>query len=199
MSSFVFKVERRKSRRKIFFSLIKRSFVERRNFEENQKNVSIRISANRPSLLQAAIRSADKKEKNVVLFDLQGAANCSMFELIEHLFNKQSMLKLSHAFPNDLAQLKVFLDENCFQKSKIERVVELSDVFRQTFAEEKNENLFSLKRMAELTLQTKLNKKQQCANWSKRPLQQAMKDYAAIDVVVMIEIFDRFSQQIDDL
>jgi hypothetical protein len=45
--------------------------------------------------------------------------------------------------------------------------------------------------MTAMTLHCQLDKKQQCANWSKRPLTQSLKDYAAMDVIVMIDIYDR--------
>jgi ribonuclease D len=47
-----------------------------------------------------------------------------------------------------------------------------------------------------MTLHCQLDKKQQCANWSKRPLTQLLKDYAAMDVIVMIDIYDRLKTKI---
>jgi hypothetical protein len=50
--------------------------------------------------------------------------------------------------------------------------------------------------MTAMTLHCQLDKKQQCANWSKRPLTQSLKDYAAMDVTVMIDIYDRLKTKI---
>lgn len=52
--------------------------------------------------------------------------------------------------------------------------------------------------MTAMTLHCQLDKKQQCANWSKRPLTQVLKDYAAIDVIVMIDIYERLKSKIEE-
>ena len=51
--------------------------------------------------------------------------------------------------------------------------------------------------MTAMTLHCQLDKKLRCANWSKRPLTQSLIDYAAMDVIVMIDIYDRLKTKIE--
>ena len=160
-------------------------------------------SRTKPSLLQVAIRNEDRREKNVLLIDLQDLFETSHnnSQQIEHLitsiFNHSNAYKLSQSFYNDLLELKCSFDEQCFHQCKLEHFIELSDLFRQVYSEEKSQQIYSLQRMTARTLYVQLNKKQQCANWSKRPLTQILKDYAAIDVIFMIDIYDRLTSQTD--
>ena len=101
--------------------------------------------------------------------------------------------KLSQLLFNDLAQLKCSYDDDCFHTCKLDHVLELSQIFRCAFPHDTDQETFSLQRMTATVLHCQLNKKQQCANWSKRPMTQAMKDYAAMDVIVMIDIYERLN------
>lgn len=160
-----------------------------------------------PSLLQVAVRSKELQSKHVFLFDLQelfdrtsrhfrsSSISLPVSRLLTDLFNHPTAWKLSHSFSGDLGQLKCAYDEDCFQNSKLEHFIELSKLFRHCYPNEKAQELYSLQHMTATVLKRQLNKKHQCANWSKRPLTQVLKDYAAIDVVVMIDIYDRLREQ----
>lgn len=162
-----------------------------------------KLSRTKPSLLQVAIQNENRTEKNVLLFDLQDLfesshIHCQQIEqLIKSIFNHSNAYKLSQSFYNDLIELKCSFDEQCFHKCKLEHFIELSDLFRQVYPDEKYQQIYSLQRMTAQTLFSQLNKKLQCANWSKRPLTQALIDYAAIDVIVMIDIYDRLISKTD--
>ena len=162
-------------------------------------------SINKPSLLQVAIRDNHHRTgKNVLIFDLQELFDhsCNTIVIINHLieliFNHPYAYKLSQSLFNDLAHLKCSYDEQCFHRVKIRHVIELSDLYRQVFTDEKEQQIYGLQRMTAMTLHYQLNKKQQCANWSKRPLTQSLKDYAAIDVIVMIDIYERLKTKISE-
>ena len=166
------------------------------------------ISVSKPSLLQVAVRDQDRNDKNVLLFDLQELFDqsnihfreCStsviIHQFLQLIFNHPHASKLSQSLFNDLAHLKCSYDGHCFHTSKLPHVLELSNLFRKIFPHEKGQQIYSLQRMTAMTLHRQLNKKQQCANWSKRPLTQLLKDYAAIDVIVMIDIYDRLKTRI---
>ena len=118
--------------------------------------------------------------------------------LIELIFNHPNAYKLSQSLFNDLAYLKCSYNENCFQKCQLSHVIELSDVFRKAFPDEKEQQIYSLQRMTARTLHCQLDKKQQCANWSKRPLTQVIKRLCSYrDVIVMIDIYDRLKTKIE--
>lgn len=167
------------------------------------------ISDSKPSLLQVAIRDETYQNKNVLLFDLQELFDqsqsyfhpCPLSPLIDHLirriFNHSHAYKLSQSLFNDLAHLKCSYDEDCFHQSKLDHLIELSDLFRRVYPQEKDQPIYGLQRMTVMTLHCQLNKKQQCANWSKRPLTQSLKDYAAIDVIVMIDIYERLKRRLE--
>ncbi|CAF1043745.1 unnamed protein product [Rotaria sordida] len=162
----------------------------------------------KPSLLQVAVRSQNRNGKNVLLFDLQELfdqtnihfrkCNTSIYihNLIQLIFNHTNAYKISQSLLNDLAQLKCSYDEECFHTSKLHHCIELSDIYRKVFPNEKDQQIYSLQRMTAMTLHCQLDKKQQCANWSKRPLTQSLKDYAAMDVIVMIDIYERLKTRI---
>jgi len=166
------------------------------------------ILVSKPSLLQVAVRNQGRNGKNVLLFDLQELFDRSninfrecytsiiIHNLIELIFNHPIAYKLSQSLFNDLAHLKCSYDEDCFHRSKIDHIIELSDIYRKVFPNEKTQQIYSLQRMTAMTLHYQLDKKQRCANWSKRPLTQSLKDYAAIDVIVMIDIYDRLKTKI---
>ncbi|UJR10183.1 hypothetical protein I4U23_014398 [Adineta vaga] len=189
------------------------------NFQQNQKSRNANWHStpyqtqynsyiSKPSLLQVAVCNENRKIKNVLLFDLQELFDrsnthfreCStisfIHQLIHLIFNHPYARKLSQSIFNDLAHLKCSYDESCFHQSKLHHVMELSDIYRKVFPDEKSQQIYSLQRMTAMTLHCQLDKKQQCANWSKRPLTQALKDYAAIDVIVMIDIYDRLKTRI---
>jgi hypothetical protein len=167
-------------------------------------NRSILVS--KPSLLQVAVRDQSRTGKNVLLFDLQELFDQShpcdisliIHNLIELIFNHPNAYKLSQSLFNDLAHLKCSYDEECFHRSKLHHLIELSDLYRQVFPDEKDQKIYGLQRMTAMTLHCQLDKKQQCANWSKRPLTQSLKDYAAIDVIVMIDIYERLKRKIEE-
>ena len=166
------------------------------------------VLVSKPSLLQVAVRSRNPNIKNVLLFDLQEVfvrsnmhfRECSIsriiHQLIQLIFNHPYAFKLSQSIFNDLAHLKSSYVEHCFHRPKLLHVIELSDLYRKVFPQEKEQKIYSLQRMTAMTLHCQLDKRQQCANWSKRPLGQALKDYAAIDVIVMIDIYDRLKVRI---
>ncbi len=164
------------------------------------------ILVNKPSLLQVATRDHHRTGKNVLIFDLQEIFNhsrsCNTIVIINHLieliFNHPYAYKLSQSLFNDLAHLKCSYNEECFHRVKIQYVIELSDLYRQVFTDEKEQKIYGLQRMTAMTLHYQLDKKQQCSNWSKRPLTQALKDYAAIDVIVMIDIYERLKKKISE-
>lgn len=165
------------------------------------------ILVNRPSLLQVAIRSSSPHGKNVLLFDLQELFNRSkvhhesssiVIDLLRSLFNHSKAEKLSQSFFYDLAQLKCSYDEDCFQTAKLEHLIELSRIYRRVYSDQKAQEIYSLQRMTAVTLHFQLDKRQQCANWSKRPLSPMLKDYAAMDVIVMIDIYDRLRKKFED-
>ncbi len=116
--------------------------------------------------------------------------------LIQLIFNHPNSYKLSQSLLSDLAHLKCSYDEDCFHTTKLHHLIELSDIYRKVFPDEKHQQIYSLQRMTAMTLHCQLDKKQQCANWSKRPLTQSLKDYAAMDVIVMIDIYDRLKTRI---
>jgi hypothetical protein len=166
------------------------------------------ILVSKPSLLQVAVRNPGRNGRNVLLFDLQELFDRSnryfrdcytsliIHNLIELILNHPKACKLSQSLNNDLAHLKCSFNENCFHTSKLHHLIELSDIYRQVFPQEKYQQIYSLQRMTAMTLHCQLDKKQQCANWSKRPLTQLLKDYAAMDVIVMIDIYDRLKTKI---
>ncbi|CAF2540007.1 unnamed protein product [Rotaria sp. Silwood2] len=163
----------------------------------------------KPSLLQVAVRSRNRHGKNVLLFDLQELfdrsnihfrecnTSINVHNLMQLMFNHSNAYKISQSLLNDLAQLKCSYDEDCFHTSKLHHCIELSDIYRKVFPNEKDQQIYSLQRMTAMTLHYQLDKKQQCANWSKRPLTQSLKDYAAMDVIVMIDIYERLKTRIE--
>ena len=156
-----------------------------------------------------AIRDQTHHNKNVLLFDLQELfdqsqpyfrpcpTGSSIDHLIQLIFNHPDAYKLSQSLFNDLAHLKSSYDEDCFHHSKLDHLIELSDLYRRVFSKEKYQPIYGLQRMTAMTLHCQLDKKQQCANWSKRPLIQSLKDYAAIDVIVMIDIYERLKRRLE--
>jgi hypothetical protein len=165
------------------------------------------ILVNKPSLLQVAVRDQYRTGKNVLLFDLQELFDhfhsCNTIRIIHYLieliFNHPYAYKLSQSLFNDLAHLKCSYDNECFHRGKLHRLIELSDLYRHVFSNEKEQKIYGLQRMTAMTLHCQLDKKQQCANWSKRPLTQSLKDYAAMDVIVMIDIYERLKTKISEV
>ncbi|CAF1284033.1 unnamed protein product [Adineta steineri] len=174
------------------------------SYETQQQNSCV----SKPALLQVAVRNQNRNGKNVLLFDLQELfdqtnkyfrechTSSLIHEFIYSILNHPTAYKLSQSLFNDLAQLKCSYNEDCFHKFKLNHLLELSDIYRKVFPNEKDQQVYSLRRMTAMTLHCQLDKKQQCANWSKRPLTQSLKDYAAMDVTVMIDIYDRLKSKI---
>ncbi|CAF1255581.1 unnamed protein product [Rotaria magnacalcarata] len=192
------------------------------NFQPNQNNKRLNgiwqglptqtqqnSCISKPSLLQVAVRSQQRHGKDVLLFDLQELFDRSLIHfreshtssivhnLIRLIFNHPSAHKICQSLVNDLSQLKCSYDEDCFHTTKLHHCIELSDLYRQVFPDEKDQQIYGLQRMTAMTLHFQLDKRQQCANWSKRPLTQSLQDYAAIDVIVMIDIYDRLKTKIE--
>jgi hypothetical protein len=120
----------------------------------------------------------------------------TIVDLVRALFNHARAWKLSQTLLNDLSQLKCSYDDECFHQSTVEHVIELSTLYRHVYADDqRQQDIYSLQYMTAKTLDYQLNKTQQCANWSLRPLTQHLKEYAAMDVIVMIDIYDRLKDK----
>ncbi|CAF0987507.1 unnamed protein product, partial [Didymodactylos carnosus] len=90
----------------------------------------------------------------------------------------------------------------CFQTPIISHLIELSSLYRTAYPptqKDSNHQTCSLQKMTATVLHLQLNKKYQCVNWSKRPLPYSWKDYAAADVIVMIEIYDSLLSKIKEI
>ncbi|OQR83877.1 hypothetical protein ACHHYP_18027 [Achlya hypogyna] len=143
------------------------------------------------SLLQIAVRDA-KGVEEVFVLDLLALAVDDYNEMLTELFCASDIIKLGQGLLGDLKELhEAYPAASCFRQ--MHSVVEANDILRTVIH---HESMMSLQKIVYFCLKKKLVKTQQTSNWNRRPLTPAQLQYAALDALVLLWIYDELLRQI---
>jgi prolyl-tRNA editing enzyme YbaK/EbsC (Cys-tRNA(Pro) deacylase) len=117
--------------------------------------------------------------------DRQGEAEVAVLcSVLQKLFQNPDIPLLGYGILQDIGKLAAsFSHLPCF--SQYSSVIDLQSVSGLIHPEVKKQNLFSLQKMVALLLGKRLNKSEQCSDWSSRPLTGEQVQYATLDAAVL--------------
>ncbi|KZV17210.1 putative exonuclease mut-7 [Dorcoceras hygrometricum] len=157
------------------------------------------------SLLQIACRlfsSTDSDELQVFLVDLQEIQLYSVYELLKQVFVSPSVIKLGFRFKQDLVLLSyTFCQRGCEPGfDRVEPFIDITVIYNYLRPKIPGQRVpkqtKSLATICEEVLGILLSKELQCSDWSKRPLTEEQKIYAAADAHCLVEIFNVFHAKV---
>ena len=93
---------------------------------------------------------------------------------------------LGFAFHGDLAALRRICGRDLQPRSLVDL---------QPLATSRGEDTPSLQRVCARTLEVRLDKREQCSDWARRPLTQSQFAYAALDAAVLVQLHDALTSR----
>ncbi|XP_015886621.3 uncharacterized protein LOC107421806 [Ziziphus jujuba] len=166
------------------------------------------------SLLQLACRLAgrldddsdekdgDDDESVVFLLDLFSIPLTAIWELLRDVFVSPDILKLGFRFKQDLIYLSsTFSSHGCAPGfDKVEPFLDITSIYNHLQHKEPGrkmpKDIKSLATICKEALGFSLSKELQCSDWSRRPLTEAQKAYAALDAHCLLDIFKVFQTKV---
>ncbi|XP_031266835.1 uncharacterized protein LOC116125184 [Pistacia vera] len=162
------------------------------------------------SLLQLACQldprlSSDSDELNetvVFLLDLSSIPLSSILELLKEVFVSPDVLKLGFKFKQDLIYLSsTFCSQGCEPRfDRVEPYLDIASIYNYLQHKQHGRKLpretKSLATICKEVLGISLSKELQCSDWSRRPLTEEQKTYAATDAHCLLEIFNSFRDKV---
>ncbi|XP_073064206.1 uncharacterized protein [Primulina eburnea] len=157
------------------------------------------------SLLQIACRlisSSDSDALQVFLVDLQEIQLLSVYELLKNVFVSPNVIKLGFRFKQDLVFLSyTFCQRGCEPGfDRVEPFIDITAIYNYLRPKVPGQRVpkqhKSLATVCEEVLGILLSKELQCSDWSKRPLTEEQKIYAAADAHCLVEIFNVFRAKV---
>ncbi|KAJ0044543.1 hypothetical protein Pint_05109 [Pistacia integerrima] len=162
------------------------------------------------SLLQLACQldprlSSDSDELNetvVFLLDLSSIPLSSILELLKEVFVSPDVLKLGFKFKQDLIYLSsTFCSQGCEPGfDRVEPYLDIASIYNYLQHKQHGRKLpretKSLATICKEVLGISLSKELQCSDWSRRPLTEEQKTYAATDAHCLLEIFNSFRDKV---
>lgn len=118
--------------------------------------------------------------------NLAGPTSVEMFlnAVLTKLFSSTDLTIVGFGILQDLGQLAgSFPHLSCF--TFYASVLDLQSLSNIAVSKAERQDMSSLKRMVGVLLQRKLDKTQQCSNWTRRPLSKEQLDYATLDAAVL--------------
>lgn len=105
-------------------------------------------------------------------------------EVLQKVFSSRNLSIVGFGILQDLGKLAAsFPHLSCF--TFYSSVIELQSVSNIAVSKAERQNMSSLKRMVGVLLERRLDKTQQCSDWTRRPLLREQLDYATLDAAVL--------------
>jgi len=150
-----------------------------------------RLNTNRFEKRQTSILQVPT-EKKVYLFDVQSMGESLQYqELIWKLFANPKILKIGHSFLGDLQIIK-----NEHENNKNIFIKNYLDIGQAYKIFDKSRQQYGLAYICEQILGKRMSKYEQVSNWSRRPLRKAQIHYAALDALLVVQIYLKMQEQL---
>ncbi|CAN0052768.1 unnamed protein product, partial [Chrysoparadoxa australica] len=164
---------------------------------ETKPNFKKGDARNPTSLLQVAARDAQGGEQ-VYLFDLlsllgRQRAYTHFDSCLKDAFWSSKKVKLGQGLKQDLQELHRSYPQ-CLAFKRLRGVIETNSLHRQLNPQDKQ--VVGLKRLTQRYIHCALDKRQQCSNWSRRPLTEGQQTYAATDALVLLRLHDAMTHEV---
>lgn len=128
-------------------------------------------------------------ETLVAVFDIVSLAkNKDIIQYIKDIILSPEIEIVAHTFRTDAFVLQEALGIDPY---KIENVLDLTEIVK----EEGSDNRIGLQKMVQLNFEKALNQYYKRSNWEERPIQNEMIEYAALNAVVVLQIFKKFDKE----
>jgi len=175
--------------------------IDSENFEAAEKELlaasivgldsEYRLNTNRFEKRQTSILQLATENK-VYLFDVQSLGESLQYqELIWKLFTNPKIFKIGHSFLGDLQIIKNEHENN--KNISIKNYLDIGQAYKIF---DKSRQQYGLAYICEKILGKKMSKYEQVSNWSRRPLRKAQIHYAALDALLVIQIYLKMKEQI---
>ncbi|XP_044503232.1 uncharacterized protein LOC123223858 isoform X2 [Mangifera indica] len=162
------------------------------------------------SLLQLACQfdrrlcsdSDELNESAAFLLDLSSIPLSSIWKLLKEVFVSPDVLKLGFKFKQDLIYLSsTFCLQGCEPGfDRVEPYLDIASIYNYLQHKQHGRKLpketKSLATICKEVLGISLSKELQCSDWSRRPLTEEQKAYAATDAHCLLEIFNSFQDKV---
>ncbi|GMH08870.1 hypothetical protein Nepgr_010710 [Nepenthes gracilis] len=145
----------------------------------------------------------DHNESLVFLVDLQSVPLNSVYGLLREMFVCPDILKLGFRFKQDFVYLSsTFCSQGCDPGfDRVEPFLDITSIYnllqQKQLGRKASKESKSLATICQELLGVSLSKELQCSDWSRRPLTEQQKTYAAADAHCLLEIFVLFQVWID--
>ncbi|KAF5442696.1 hypothetical protein F2P56_035326 [Juglans regia] len=132
------------------------------------------------------------------LVDLTSIPLSSIWELLRDVFVSPDILKLGFRFKQDLIYLSsTFCEQGCDPGfDRVEPFLDITSVYNhlqhKLHGRKVSKQIKSLATICKELLGLSLSKELQCSDWSRRPLTEEQKTYAAMDAHCLLKIFNVF-------
>ncbi|CAL1287022.1 unnamed protein product [Larinioides sclopetarius] len=155
------------------------------------------LSSERLALMQIAVR--DK----VYILDMVYLRDCLMPEhwdsFMKNLFGNSNIIKLGCGIMIDVQMIIDDCQGTKGKKIGFTHILDMSLFYKklldiypdERYDEFREQNNIGLSKLCELILGLPLNKEERLCDWEKRPLAQSRLEYAALDALCLVQMFDK--------
>lgn len=173
------------SRENFFFVPTPRSFAKVKDhfLEETTIGIDCEYFGHELSTITFA------SDKLVAVFDIVSLSkNKDIIQYIKDIILSPDIEIVAHTFRTDAFVLKEALGIDPY---KIVNVLDLTEIVK----EDGSDNRIGLQRMVQKTFDKALNQYYKRSNWESRPIDNQMIEYAALNAVIVLQIFLKFDKE----
>ncbi|KAK4571136.1 hypothetical protein RGQ29_029816 [Quercus rubra] len=155
-----------------------------------------------PRLTPDSDESTESVDSVTFLLDLLSIPLPSIWEILRDVFVSPDILKLGFRFKQDLVYLSsTFCAQGCDPGfDRVEPFLDITSAYNHLQHKQHGKKIpkqtKSLANICEEVLGFSLSKELQCSDWSRRPLTEEQKTYAAMDAHCLLEIFNIFQAKV---
>ncbi|KAK9994836.1 hypothetical protein SO802_024539 [Lithocarpus litseifolius] len=155
-----------------------------------------------PRLTPDSDESTESLDSVTFLLDLLSIPLPSIWEILRDVFVSPDILKLGFRFKQDLVYLSsTFCAQGCDPGfDRVEPFLDITSAYNHLQHKQHGKKIpkqtKSLANICEEVLGFSLSKELQCSDWSRRPLTEEQKTYAAMDAHCLLEVFNIFQAKV---
>jgi hypothetical protein len=175
-------------RENYFFVPTQRSFAKVKDHFLGQKTIGFDVEYYQGNISTIALASTS----TLAVIDFHALKDTKeVTQYIVDLLQNDKIDKITHTFRMDSYLLSKVLE---IDPTSIAKVIDISD----TIKEEGSDNRVGLKAMVEKYFKKALNQYYKKSNWSDRPIEQPLIDYAALNAYIILKTFNAYETESKD-
>lgn len=175
-------------RENYFFVPTQRSFAKVKDHFLGQKTIGFDVEYHQGNISTIALASTT----TLAVIDFHALKDTKeVTQYIVDLLQNDKIDKVTHTFRMDSYLLSKVLE---IEPTSIAKVIDISD----TIKDEGSDNRVGLKTMVEKYFKKALNQYYKKSNWSVRPIEQPLIDYAALNSYIILKTFNAYEAESKD-